>query len=392
MVFKPVPVSLAQLARDRAQRLKQCLIESGHDALIVSSVESMHYATGYDSMPARLKKTYAFAAVLTADECRLIVPSADFAPAIDAGIPPENITPFGTFFFSGDSPSNTLRVRHGDFDGALREVLASVKARRALVEWQGIPPSSANTLSAWCDHLTDAGLWLLQARSRKLPAELTLLRAVSVLTEQAIEAGIAAAAVGMTDKEVSNVVAAAMSAAGGLPDNVTVAGGPRSALADVFSTERPLARGDLLRFDIGCTYYGYRSDMARTAVMGEPTPLQQFRYDALLTGWDVATGLAKPGAVAGAIFAQTVAAVEAAGLKPFRRQHVGHAIGLLGYEWPVIVPGNDAVLQAGQTFCLETPYYEPGWGGMMVEDTGVITEAGFDSFTTIDRGLRVIPV
>ncbi|XBS69051.1 Xaa-Pro peptidase family protein [Acerihabitans sp. KWT182] len=254
------------------------------------------------------------------------------------------------------------------------------------------PPSSLNTLSSWCERMEDASLWLLRARSCKLPAEQHMLRHVSELTQEALEAGIAAAAVGMTEKEVSNVVAASMALAGGLPDNVTVAGGMRSALADVFSTERPLARGDLLRFDIGCTYFGYRSDMARTAVMGEPTALQQSRYDALLAGWQEATRLARPGARAGDIFSKTVATVEAAGLKPYRRQHVGHAIGLLGYEWPVITPESDGILQAGQTYCFETPYYEPGWGGMMVEDTGVITEAGFASFTTIDRGLRVIPV
>jgi Xaa-Pro aminopeptidase len=42
------------------------------------------------------------------------------------------------------------------------------------------------------------------------------------------------------------------------------------------------------------------------------------------------------------------------------------------------------------TFCFETPYYELGWGGMMVEDTLVITETGCTLLTESDRSLRVI--
>lgn len=42
------------------------------------------------------------------------------------------------------------------------------------------------------------------------------------------------------------------------------------------------------------------------------------------------------------------------------------------------------------TFCFETPYYEIGWGGMMVEDTVVVTDDGHRRFTVTDRNLRVI--
>jgi Xaa-Pro aminopeptidase len=41
-------------------------------------------------------------------------------------------------------------------------------------------------------------------------------------------------------------------------------------------------------------------------------------------------------------------------------------------------------------FCFETPYYEIGWGGMMVEDTLVITERGCELLSVSDRSLRVI--
>jgi Xaa-Pro aminopeptidase len=75
----------------------------------------------------------------------------------------------------------------------------------------------------------------------------------------------------------------------------------------------------------------------------------------------------------------------------YRRQHCGHGIGLSIYEPPVIAPDVDAALEDGMTFCFETPYYELGWGGMMVEDTVVITEDGIEMLCSGRRDLLVVP-
>lgn len=183
-------------------------------------------------------------------------------------------------------------------------------------------------------------------------------------------------------------VATAMVAGGGAPRFVVVATGARSALADAFPSPNVCRTGDLLRFDVGCQLGGYWSDIARTAVHGEPTPLQSHRYDALLAGLHRELKVAAPGVTAGDVFDAAVETVEDRGLRPYRRHHAGHAIGLSIYEAPVVRAGEQMVLEPGMVFCLETPYYEPGWGGMMVEDTGVVTDRGFELFTSIDRSLR----
>src|SRR5690606_25941265 len=130
--------------------------------------------------------------------------------------------------------------------------------------------------------------------------------------------------------------------------------------ADAVPIERPLEKGDLLRFDVGCNYYGFKSDVARTVVIGEPNALQQKRYNAILAGQLYLLDHAKPNISAGTLFAQAIQQVEENGLTPFRRHHVGHAIGLSGYEHPVITPNNDAQLEADNIFCFEVPFYEPG--------------------------------
>jgi Xaa-Pro aminopeptidase len=170
-----------------------------------------------------------------------------------------------------------------------------------------------------------------------------------------------------------------------------VTGGERSALADAAPTGRRLRPGDLLRFDVGCVLDGYWSDVGRTAVVGDPTAKQARRYNAIYAGEQAQLEAARPERSARELFDIAVEAVEARGLSPYRRHHCGHGIGSEVYEPPIIGPSSDIPLRAGMTFCFETPYYELGWGGMMVEDTVVITETGSEMLTRSDRTLRVIP-
>lgn len=93
------------------------------------------------------------------------------------------------------------------------------------------------------------------------------------------------------------------------------------------------------------------------------------------------------------LFHRAIEVVEqTGGPNPYRRQHCGHGIGLEVYEAPIVRPDSPTPLEPGMTFCFETPYYELGWGGMMVEDTLVVTDDGVRLLTDRARGLTVIPV
>jgi Xaa-Pro aminopeptidase len=181
-----------------------------------------------------------------------------------------------------------------------------------------------------------------------------------------------------------------MAAAGAEPRFVVATTGPRSAFADVYPSDQAIVPGDLVRFDVGCVVDGYWSDIGRTAVVGEPDSLQAKRYAAILEGEEQQLAAIRPGVSARSIFELALDVVEANGVSPYRRQHCGHGIGLDVYEPPIINRATDALLEEGMTFCLETPYYVLGWGGMMVEDTIVLTADGHRRFTVTDRGMRII--
>jgi Xaa-Pro dipeptidase len=163
--------------------------------------------------------------------------------------------------------------------------------------------------------------------------------------------------------------------------------GERGALVDFVPGDRELRRGDVIRFDVGCTLAGYHADLARTATFG-PTP-QWVRDDhaALVAGQEAALQALRPGATGAALFTVAVEATRAAGRRDYERTHCGHGIGLDIYEPPLVAPGHDEPLAAGMALCVETPLYLTGLAGLQIEDAVVVTETGHERLGALPRTL-----
>lgn len=377
---------------DTPTRLRSALAAAPYEWLALGSGPHVGYATGYRSVAGDLFAGHRMLALVSPERTVVVGGASDGAAALEAGIAPDDYVPFGTFFFEsagGAAPETHLSSRHATFAEAAAAAVAQAGLAGPVGHDAGAADLTALIAGAGAAP-SDATDWMYRLRAVKLPSEIELLRSAAGLAEQGIDAALAAAGHGATEIELASVVAATMAAGGGDPRFTVVTSGVRSALSDARPTHRPLQRGDLLRFDVGCTFDGYWSDVGRTAVVGEPSSLQQQRYRAILTGEQAQLDAARPGITAAELFRIAVSAVEEAGLRPYRRHHCGHAIGTEVYERPVVAPGHSTMLEPGMVFCLETPFYEIGWGGMMVEDTVVITEDGADALTRSERWLRTI--
>ncbi len=86
----------------------------------------------------------------------------------------------------------------------------------------------------------------------------------------------------------------------------------------------------------------------------------------------------------------TVSAVRQAGLPDYKRHHVGHGLGIEAHEYPTLTATNNVTLEPGMVLCIEAPYYRPGWGGVMTEDTLLVTDSGAESFTHLPREPLII--
>jgi Xaa-Pro aminopeptidase len=216
-------------------------------------------------------------------------------------------------------------------------------------------------------------------RMVKSEEEVERIQEATRITEKAWGAALEQTKEGMTEKEFAEIYQhTIISEQGTIMSWMGMYGAPiafgcRTAFTDVAQPSGyRLKKGDLVRFDGGCGYMGYICDMARTAVLGQPSEKQRKYYNAILKGEQIAMEIAKPGAKPSEIFRAAVQSVREEGIPHYQRHHTGHGIGIEEYDPPLIGPNVHTPLEEGMILCFETPYYEIGWGGPMVEDIVVI--------------------
>ena len=47
-------------------------------------------------------------------------------------------------------------------------------------------------------------------------------------------------------------------------------------------------------------------------------------------------------------------------------------------------------IEKGMVICIETPYYEIGWGGIQLEDTMLVTDKGVEFLSTLPVELKIL--
>jgi len=370
-------------------------IGSELDAVVTTDPIHIGYLSGYRTILHDMTR-YRQAAIATRDQLFLVTGASDGAAALETLTNPESIWRYGTFFVE-QSPEimgyRQMPQAEEDFVSALKAALNRASLKGMRIGLDIAEPNEAELIRGALSNCTfiDCGNILRQSRMLKLEGELGLLRQASRITDEAISIIHQMIRPGVSELEIAGEISRHIVKHGGVPKFIVVTSGERSSRVDAYATSKPLAEQDLVRLDIGCTVNGYWSDMARTLVVGEPTLKQQARYDTLLSGELAQFELLKPGMIAAELYDIAVGTVRAGALPNYNRNHCGHAIGLQASEFPLLAAGQDTVLQPGMAFCIETPYYELGWGGMMVEDTAIITENGHELLTNSSRSLIPVP-
>ena len=282
----------------------------------------------------------------------------------------------------------------GDAVAALVKALRLRKldGARVGIDEYGIPPAYLARLREALPGTTFAPAWEVfrQIRAIKTPEEVERLRGSAQIAEQSIAAALAVARPGASELDLALAFHTTTIREGALPVLGCIGTGPRSALPNAQPTDRRLAPGDVIRFDVGGRYRHYRADIARIATLGEPSAKVRRCHDAIRAGMLRAIEAMKPGARCADIFHLAVDTVRKEGLPHYRRNHVGHGIGLDGYDPPNLTPSSTETLEEGMVLCVETPYYELGFAGLQVEDTVLVGKDGPVSLMATSSELRVV--
>ncbi len=151
-----------------------------------------------------------------------------------------------------------------------------------------------------------------------------------------------------------------------------------------------LRAGDFVLIDYGAVVRGYRSDTTRTFVCGDPSDEQRRAYDAVLRAQETCLEMIRPGANGREMNAHAAEIIAEAGFPPFGHG-LGHGVGLEIHEPPFLRHNADTVLEPGMVVTVEPGTYVPGWGGIRIEDTVLVTGDDRRVLTHFPKNLIALP-
>jgi Xaa-Pro aminopeptidase len=142
----------------------------------------------------------------------------------------------------------------------------------------------------------------------------------------------------------------------------------------------------------------YHGDLTRTVVVGEMSDEIRAMHAACVAALEAAIEGIKGGVNGRDLhrtacrvlvehgFGSTTKGFEGQVDRPRMNHSLGHGVGLEIHEAPYL-RDFDYELAAGDVVTVEPGLYLAGLGGLRVEDTGMVTDGGFENFTTLTRSL-----
>jgi Xaa-Pro dipeptidase len=351
-------------------RLRQWMAASGAGAACLTDPVSIAYLTGFATNPhERL-----MALVVRDGHAVLVVPGLEeeSASAAASGVAVRA-------WRDGEDPWALVAAA---LDGAAGR-LAIEKGHLSLERWERLRDLAGGA------EPVDAGAEVRRQRVRKTLAEIERLERAARLTDEVTERAMAELRPGRTELEVAAAIDHLVAAAGGRLSFATIAqSGPNSAQPHMGPSGRALGAGDLVLLDFGAAVDGYKADITRTVVIGEPDDRQREVHALVLAAHDAAVAAVRPGATVGEVDEAARAVIRDGGLGDRFIHRIGHGLGLEAHEDPSLDPGGSAVLEPGMVITIEPGVYLPGWGGVRIEDDVAVEASGGRQLTAADRALR----
>ena len=372
------PISVEE-RRERIARLQRLMAERGVGAMIMESGSSLDYFTGVQWR--RSERTTA--AVIPVEGETVIVtpafeePSVRETLAIGGEVRPwdEHENPFARIV--GVLKDRSVMAGPIAFESTTRLFIVD-----------GVREAGAGAYS-----VVSGDALVKAVRLIKSPAELALMQTANDVTLAALRHVHANVHVGMTPAEIGALMSSATVALGGAPEFGLVLINEASAYPHGSHQKQTLRDGSTILMDVGCTVYGYQSDISRTWVMGQPSPKQRKVWATVKKGQEIALATARLGTPVGAIDDAVRAYYEKEGWGPGYHlpglsHRTGHGIGLDGHEPPYLVHGDTTPLAPGMCFSDEPGIYIPGEFGIRLEDCWHMTLDGPKLFTPLAKSIE----
>ncbi|MDD2367309.1 MAG: Xaa-Pro peptidase family protein [Desulfuromonadaceae bacterium] len=240
--------------------------------------------------------------------------------------------------------------------------------------------------------LIEIGSHFDEIRSCKDSSEIDLLSRVALLASGALEKILYMIKPGASEIDIAVALEFEMrkSGADGRAFDFIVASGVRGAMPHGVATSRQIQSGDLVTIDYGALKDGYHSDETVTVACGKPDARSADIHAVVKAAHDFAIDAVKPGMSCRDLDNVARSYISSKGYGDYFGHGLGHGVGLEIHEMPNLSPRSSAVLQEGMVVTVEPGIYIPGFGGVRIEDTVVVTGDGCRVITVADKSLIVL--
>jgi Xaa-Pro aminopeptidase len=251
---------------------------------------------------------------------------------------------------------------------------------RLVIEGESLSMAQCTRLEAELPEieLVPTGDIILEQRLVKDIGEIARMRAAAAITDAAVEDLLLAEPLGWSELEISSFLIERLVALGAerAAFEPIAAVGERSALAHSHPSRARLTENMILLLDVGAEVDGYKADLTRTVWWGDLTDEVESAVATVRKAYDAAVAVLRPGVRCRAVDDAAREVLRSHDLEHFMIHPTGHNVGLEIHERPYLGQRYEGELVAGNVVTIEPGVYLPDLGGVRIEDTFVVTDAG----------------
>ena len=215
-------------------------------------------------------------------------------------------------------------------------------------------------------------------RAVKTPAEIEVTRYAYKIAEVALQAGLDAIEVGVTERQVAAEIESAMRRHGaeGTGIDTIVASGPNSRPILGRSTFRRIQANELVLLTVVPRYEGYHGAIGRPVLVGDPGDQITHAVAVASKAQESCFKALRPGIEGREVEAIGRGILKQAGLESFFLYSGVHSVGVVEFEPPIFGPSSSAKLEENMVISVDIPLFNTPWGGFRIEDGYLITATG----------------
>lgn len=358
-------------------KLRDAMDEQGIDVVLPMAPENLLYIAGVVPPSLRTVRSRLACCVIPAEGTTEMIVVALEKQAVEEACRLDIVTPYAEFEQDAVSVAAASLRGRGLSDAVVG------------VETTYLPKGSFDLLQEALPRARFVAIddLLGEIRTIKTAEEIDCIKFIGEAAQRIGEEIISAATAGDRERDLADAIGKRYAAVGGELTMLVVGAGERSALPNAVPTDRVLEVGDVVRVDVIGKKDNYSSDVARSAVVGEPSREQTDLYATLNAIHERTISAIRPGVLTTDLYAIYRDGMIAAGLPYYH--FVGHGLGITLHEEPFISEHRPVPLAPNMVLCIEPMTLIEGRFGMQIEDEIVVTEDGCELITTAGGLLQI---